>query len=97
MIRRPPRSTLFPYTTLFRSRLAGMSWAAEGLRLAVRPPEMDSDTVGDIVEDPRRPPAANGGPPGPPQGGDGAVAGPAARPGDHGPPPMAPPTGKANA
>src|SRR3712207_8569203 len=31
MIRRPPRSTLFPYTTLFRS--AGMSWvlaAADG-------------------------------------------------------------------
>src|SRR3712207_7099464 len=25
MIRRPPRSTLFPYTTLFRSKLA--SWA----------------------------------------------------------------------
>src|SRR2546426_5869220 len=25
MIRRPPRSTLFPYTTLFRSQ--GMSWA----------------------------------------------------------------------
>src|SRR2546428_6424546 len=24
MIRRPPRSTLFPYTTLFRSHLAGM-------------------------------------------------------------------------
>src|SRR2546422_6738869 len=24
MIRRPPRSTLFPYTTLFRSRLAGV-------------------------------------------------------------------------
>src|SRR2546422_8364068 len=24
MIRRPPRSTLFPYTTLFRSPLAGM-------------------------------------------------------------------------
>src|SRR5690554_7104226 len=23
MLRRPPRSTLFPYTTLFRSRLAG--------------------------------------------------------------------------
>src|SRR2546422_6951822 len=23
MIRRPPRSTLFPYTTLFRSRLSG--------------------------------------------------------------------------
>src|SRR2546426_4942631 len=24
MIRRPPRSTLFPYTTLFRSKLAGV-------------------------------------------------------------------------
>src|SRR5256885_12668720 len=24
MIRRPPRSTLFPYTTLFRSRLTGL-------------------------------------------------------------------------
>src|SRR6266508_5556830 len=24
MIRRPPRSTLFPYTTLFRSRLPGL-------------------------------------------------------------------------
>src|SRR2546430_5390099 len=28
MIRRPPRSTLFPYTTLFRSRAGGV----EGLR-----------------------------------------------------------------
>src|SRR3712207_8697857 len=28
MIRRPPRSTLFPYTTLFRS------WAAEGKAIA---------------------------------------------------------------
>src|SRR5205807_10012586 len=29
MLRRPPRSTLFPYTTLFRSRLRfiGLSWA----------------------------------------------------------------------
>src|SRR3989449_5735333 len=25
MIRRPPRSTLFPYTTLFRSRLVGIA------------------------------------------------------------------------
>src|SRR5258708_31547270 len=25
MIRRPPRSTLFPYTTLFRSRLGGIA------------------------------------------------------------------------
>src|SRR2546430_13470263 len=29
MIRRPPRSTLFPYTTLFRSRMSGSrSWIA---------------------------------------------------------------------
>src|SRR2546426_3966484 len=26
MIRRPPRSTLFPYTTLFRSRLPSENW-----------------------------------------------------------------------
>src|SRR5205807_2975790 len=31
MLRRPPRSTLFPYTTLFRSTL-------DGCVLAVRPP-----------------------------------------------------------
>src|SRR2546427_1301816 len=32
MIRRPPRSTLFPYTTLFRSRRVG------GALAAIRPP-----------------------------------------------------------
>src|SRR2546430_4168825 len=31
MIRRPPRSTLFPYTTLFRSRVIAIS----GLRLPI--------------------------------------------------------------
>src|SRR5256886_10955396 len=30
MIRRPPRSTLFPYTTLFRSRAAGARAARVG-------------------------------------------------------------------
>src|SRR3712207_8686546 len=35
MIRRPPRSTLFPYTTLFRSSLAVASNSAP---LAVSPP-----------------------------------------------------------
>src|SRR2546430_8353034 len=30
MIRRPPRSTLFPYTTLFRSRGGGRAARAEG-------------------------------------------------------------------
>src|SRR2546430_4289270 len=35
MIRRPPRSTLFPYTTLFRSRRAGREHGgAWGLRRA---------------------------------------------------------------
>src|SRR2546430_7396194 len=38
MIRRPPRSTLFPYTTLFRSqrRLAIARWTEQHERLAVR-------------------------------------------------------------
>src|SRR2546425_6563297 len=34
MIRRPPRSTLFPYTTLFRSQL-GMAWLHPGSFAAV--------------------------------------------------------------
>src|SRR5258708_19569875 len=38
MIRRPPRSTLFPYTTLFRSfggETTLFGWLPEGLRLQV--------------------------------------------------------------
>src|SRR5690554_7050863 len=38
MIRRPPRSTLFPYTTLFRSPWAGMALNPINIRLA--PPEI---------------------------------------------------------
>src|SRR5437879_11358361 len=34
MIRRPPRSTLFPYTTLFRSVLLALPLAADGVREA---------------------------------------------------------------
>src|SRR2546430_125411 len=43
MIRRPPRSTLFPYTTLFRSPLFafgpgrsvdGLTWSPDGTKLA---------------------------------------------------------------
>src|SRR2546426_12490018 len=33
MIRRPPRSTLFPYTTLFRSRLGGVNQADARVRV----------------------------------------------------------------
>src|SRR6266571_107794 len=40
MIRRPPRSTLFPYTTLFRSR-SSRAWA--GRRAACLPPGRDRD------------------------------------------------------
>src|SRR3712207_7865219 len=41
MIRRPPRSTLFPYTTLFRSERPGAGvgqHAAEGPLGVIRPP-----------------------------------------------------------
>src|SRR2546427_2098852 len=41
MIRRPPRSTLFPYTTLFRSllvTLAGLALAWQGHALVARTP-----------------------------------------------------------
>src|SRR5436309_8872561 len=40
MIRRPPRSTLFPYTTLFRSRnipwASSLSWSWPGVHLECR-------------------------------------------------------------
>src|SRR3712207_8615765 len=38
MIRRPPRSTLFPYTTLFRSGLAVVELRGERLHLGVAQP-----------------------------------------------------------
>src|SRR3712207_8511379 len=43
MIRRPPRSTLFPYTTLFRSRLAGLRGERHG----------DADREAHVLEDAR--------------------------------------------
>src|SRR5258707_7460443 len=39
MIRRPPRSTLFPYTTLFRSDCRGSECAAASQNVAQRLPE----------------------------------------------------------
>jgi DNA-directed RNA polymerase subunit beta len=44
-------------------RLSGLTWAAEALRLAVRPPEIDADAVRRIVGDLRRLPRTNGGRP----------------------------------
>src|SRR5256885_5771821 len=46
MIRRPPRSTLFPYTTLFRSRCATQHQPAGAQRpLEHRPVELDRPAV----------------------------------------------------
>src|SRR5438128_1724001 len=42
-------------------RLAGLTWAADALRLAVRLPELDPDTVRQIVRDLRRLPSTNNG------------------------------------
>src|SRR5438034_8775021 len=39
MIRRPPRSTLFPYTTLFRSLGAGCSFTLHEGSLRTQPPQ----------------------------------------------------------
>src|SRR2546430_13327389 len=49
MIRPPPRSTLFPYTTLFRSLCvaAGMAQERRSLRLAVR--ELSSEPEAQAV------------------------------------------------
>src|SRR3712207_5399534 len=52
MIRRPPRSTLFPYTTLFRSRAEvakcakALRWYAEHGPAMLRPELKDADAVG---------------------------------------------------
>src|SRR3712207_4171759 len=46
MIRRPPRSTLFPYTTLFRSVLLMERKKAEALGLKPRARIVDQTTVG---------------------------------------------------
>src|SRR2546422_11768575 len=54
MIRRPPRSTLFPYTTLFRSRAAGPESGADHL-MRIR-----------FARDPIRPRSLGGAPPGKP-------------------------------
>src|SRR3989441_12576957 len=53
MIRRPPRSTLFPYTTLFRSPLAGPREERSAQALRVRPGETDGGVrpAGEVPED----------------------------------------------
>src|SRR2546430_4085786 len=64
MIRRPPRSTLFPYTTLFRS--ARERTGAEGL---LRDPPRRADAKRALPLDARRRPGRDRGDRGAPQGG----------------------------
>src|SRR5438270_2832509 len=56
-------------------RLAGLTWAADALRLVVRPPELDSETVRRIADDLRRLPQTNGGRPDLAKAGIGLLAG----------------------
>src|SRR3712207_8712387 len=52
MIRRPPRSTLFPYTTLFRSLVvAGRQVEQRGHRLAHHVVEAGDDDAAQVVLD----------------------------------------------
>src|SRR2546426_4337271 len=45
MIRRPPRSTLFPYTTLFRSRRARVSLLEHAGFASIHEPSLDRDRM----------------------------------------------------
>src|SRR3712207_7879491 len=45
MIRRPPRSTLFPYTTLFRSQLASYTAAEADCKRALEITQADKDLL----------------------------------------------------
>src|SRR2546425_5488913 len=47
MIRRPPRSTLFPYTTLFRSDLAAIQHGGEHVELGQEPHRQGKPGQGD--------------------------------------------------
>src|SRR3712207_8094515 len=55
MIRRPPRSTLFPYTTLFRSLDA-----RDPVEVALAPQQLADSADGGRQHDPRRPAFVDG-------------------------------------
>src|SRR5256885_4409570 len=50
MIRRPPRSTLFPYTTLFRSHAGVLVRNAEALETLARVDTLVVDKTGTLTE-----------------------------------------------
>src|SRR5256885_10853512 len=56
MIRRPPRSTLFPYTTLFRSRAAPLRGGSRGNRSPARDRRKARGGRGTDASTPRKPP-----------------------------------------
>src|SRR2546430_11252296 len=51
MIRRPPRSTLFPYTTLFRSCVLGVALATWGVPVLVSLGAGELPAVADVTVD----------------------------------------------
>src|SRR6266404_7868147 len=48
MIRRPPRSTLFPYTTLFRSSGSPCARSWPGFRARARPPRRSEEHTSEL-------------------------------------------------
>ena len=59
MIRRPPRSTLFPYTTLFRSKIAKKEEELEELNKKPEPEKDPMDAVNAMNEAAERMETAN--------------------------------------
>src|SRR3712207_7463746 len=51
MIRRPPRSTLFPYTTLFRSTLPYEKAVRDGLYMPLGDGDVDIRRVLDVLDE----------------------------------------------
>src|SRR3712207_6863336 len=49
MIRRPPRSTLFPYTTLFRSRAGAIGFLTKDVDIEVLPQALAGAVQGEAV------------------------------------------------
>src|SRR3712207_7517242 len=70
MIRRPPRSTLFPYTTLFRSGPVGcrVEIVLAGARGESPPPEVHAVSAFKVPQSRARPPAGSARGRGPPGG-----------------------------
>src|SRR5256886_3949095 len=54
MIRRPPRSTLFPYTTLFRSKVCGGFLTVEHMRRGMKPTDACLETLKRVVATDRK-------------------------------------------